>query len=46
MKIHPRDFRVPPGKKVNLGKWPTRVKRVYGSKDEYEQMLGQSHQRS
>ena len=39
MKIHPRDFRVPPGKKVNLQKWPTRVKRAYDSKDEYEQML-------
>ncbi|HEY1492675.1 MAG TPA: ADP-polyphosphate phosphotransferase [Steroidobacteraceae bacterium] len=39
MKIHPRDFRVPPGKKVSLGKWPTRIKRVYGSKDQYEQML-------
>ncbi len=39
MKIHPRDFRVPAGKKVNLGKWPTRVKRVYGSKEEYERML-------
>ncbi len=40
MKIHPRDFRVPPGKKVDLGKWPTRVKRVYRSKREYAHMLG------
>jgi PPK2 family polyphosphate:nucleotide phosphotransferase len=40
MKIHPRDFRVPPGKKVNLEKWPTRVRRVYDSQEEYVRMLG------
>jgi PPK2 family polyphosphate:nucleotide phosphotransferase len=39
MKIHPRDFRVPPGKKVNLGKWPTRIRRVYDSKEEYARLL-------
>jgi PPK2 family polyphosphate:nucleotide phosphotransferase len=40
MKIDPRDFRVSPDKKVNLGKWPTRIKRVYRSKKEYARLLG------
>jgi PPK2 family polyphosphate:nucleotide phosphotransferase len=39
MKIHPRDFRVAPGRKVNLAKWPTRIKDVYDTKEEYAQML-------
>ena len=39
MKIHPDDFRVPEGKKVHLRKWPTKVARVYKSKDQYQQML-------
>ena len=39
MKIHPDDFRVPEGKKLHLGKWPTEVKRVYKSKDEYQEKL-------
>jgi PPK2 family polyphosphate:nucleotide phosphotransferase len=39
MKIHPEDFRVPQGKKLHLGKWPTEVKRVYKSKDDYQKML-------
>ena len=39
MKIHSDDFRVRPGKKVHLGKWPTRIKPVYKSKDEYQEML-------
>ena len=39
MKIHPDDFRVPEGKKLHLGKWPTEVKRVYKSKDDYQEML-------
>jgi len=39
MKIHPDDFRVPEGKKLNLGKWPTEIKRVYKSKDDYQEML-------
>jgi PPK2 family polyphosphate:nucleotide phosphotransferase len=38
-KINPDDFRVRPGKKVDLGKWPTQVKPAYGSKDEYEKLL-------
>jgi len=39
MKIHSNDFRVPEGKKLHLGKWPTKVKRFYKSKDEYQDML-------
>ena len=34
-------FRVPPGKKVHLKKWPTRVKPVYKSKEEYDGILRQ-----
>jgi PPK2 family polyphosphate:nucleotide phosphotransferase len=39
MNIKSKDFRVPPGKKVRLDKWPTRVKPVYKSKNEYAQLL-------
>ena len=39
MKIDIDDFRVAAGKKLNLGKWPTRVKRVYKSKEHYQQLL-------
>jgi PPK2 family polyphosphate:nucleotide phosphotransferase len=39
MKIHPRDFRVPPGRKVDLDKWPTKIKDVYESKEEYQRLL-------
>jgi len=39
MKIKPKDFRVPEGDKVNLKKWPTRVKPVYQSKEHYQAML-------
>ena len=39
MKIDSDDFRVPEGKKLHLGKWPTKVKRFYKSKDEYLDML-------
>jgi PPK2 family polyphosphate:nucleotide phosphotransferase len=37
--IHAGDYRVPVGKKVDLGKWPTRVKPVYDSKEEYPSLL-------
>jgi len=37
--IHAGDYRVPVGKKVDLGKWPTRVKPVYDSKEEYRSLL-------
>jgi PPK2 family polyphosphate:nucleotide phosphotransferase len=40
MKIDPARFRVEPEKKVRLRQWPTRVKDYYGSKPEYEEMLG------
>jgi len=39
MKIHSDVFRVPEGKKLHLGKWPTKVKRFYKSKAEYQDML-------
>ena len=38
-KINPDDFRVRPGKHVDLSKWPTKGKPVYTSKDEYEELL-------
>ena len=39
MKIHPKDFRVADGRKVKLRKWPTRVRRVYGSDKQYRELL-------
>ncbi|MDB5103616.1 MAG: phosphate--nucleotide phosphotransferase [Fibrobacteres bacterium] len=39
MKIDIRDFRVAPGGKFRLGKWPTRVKPFYGSEEEYHRRL-------
>ena len=39
MKIHSKDFRVKPGDKVNLKKWPTRVKPLFNSKKEYQERL-------
>jgi PPK2 family polyphosphate:nucleotide phosphotransferase len=38
-KINPDDFRVRRGKKVDLDKWPTKVKPAYSSKGEYEELL-------
>ncbi len=38
MKIDSKDFRVT-GKKVNLSKWPTIVKPVYQSKEQYQELL-------
>jgi PPK2 family polyphosphate:nucleotide phosphotransferase len=38
-KINPHDFRVRAGKKVDLKKWPTKVKAVYDTKKEYERLL-------
>ena len=40
-KIDPDDYRVPPGKKVDLDKWPTKGKPVYISKQEYAKLLGE-----
>jgi len=39
MKIRSKDFCVEEGKKVELNKWPTRVKPVYESKEEYQELL-------
>ena len=41
MKINSKDFRVPPGKSVDLKKWPTLVKPVYKSKKQYKQLLAE-----
>lgn len=38
-KIDPDDYRVRPGKKIDLSQWPTKGKRVYSSDKEYEQLL-------
>ena len=38
-KIHTGAFRVRAGKKVELAKWPTRVKPVYRSEEEYHALL-------
>ncbi len=39
MKIKSRDFRVKEGGKVDLEKWPTRVKPVYKTKEAYKALL-------
>jgi PPK2 family polyphosphate:nucleotide phosphotransferase len=39
MKIHSKDFRVREGDRVKLNKWPTLVRPVYRSNDDYEQLL-------
>ena len=39
MKIKSRDFRVKEGDKVDLKKWPTRVKPVYKTKEAYKALL-------
>jgi len=38
-KIDPDEYRVRPGKKVDLSKWPTKGKPVYESEEEYESVL-------
>jgi PPK2 family polyphosphate:nucleotide phosphotransferase len=39
MKISSKDYQVKEGAKVNLKKWPTLVKPVYESKQEYQELL-------
>ena len=39
MKINTKDYRVRPGKKVKLTEWPTRVKPICESKDNYKELL-------
>jgi PPK2 family polyphosphate:nucleotide phosphotransferase len=41
MKIDPRDFRVAPAQKIQLGKRPTRIEPVYRSDDDYEALQAQ-----
>ena len=40
-KIDPEDFRVRPGKNVDLDKWPTKVKPAYHSQEEYQTILAE-----
>jgi PPK2 family polyphosphate:nucleotide phosphotransferase len=40
-KIDPDDFRVRPGKRVDLAEWPTSVKPVYHSQQEYQTLLAE-----
>jgi hypothetical protein len=40
-KIDPDQFRVQPGKKLDLSKCPTRVEPAYGSPEEYESLLAE-----
>jgi len=39
MKIDAKDFRVPPGKKIRLEDWPTKVKPFFDSKGSYKEAL-------
>jgi polyphosphate kinase 2 (PPK2 family) len=39
VKINPERYRVRPGARVNLKKWPTRVAPHYASKAQYQAML-------
>ena len=39
MKINPDDFRVAPGRKVRLRKWPTDIKPLYKSGKQYKESL-------
>jgi hypothetical protein len=41
LTIDSKDYRVPPNKKVDLGKWPTLVDPYSKSKKEYKQLLHQ-----
>jgi PPK2 family polyphosphate:nucleotide phosphotransferase len=39
MSIHPKDYRVREGTRVDLKKWPTRVEKVYKNDDDYQSIL-------
>ena len=39
MKIDTKDFYVRPGEKLKLKNWPTKVKPVFSSKEEYKELL-------
>jgi hypothetical protein len=40
MKINSTDFRIREGDQVSLRKWPTSVKPMYKSKEQYHKLLG------
>ena len=40
-KTYADEFRVRPGKKVDLNKWPTKVKPLCGTKEEYKALLAE-----
>jgi PPK2 family polyphosphate:nucleotide phosphotransferase len=42
MKINAKRFRVPPGAKVRLAKWPTLVQPLCKTKEEYEDLLNKN----
>jgi len=39
VKIDPKDYQVREGKNVDLKEWPTRIKSLYSSKEEYKEAL-------
>jgi PPK2 family polyphosphate:nucleotide phosphotransferase len=41
VKIDPEEFRVPPGRKIKLKQWPTKVKPFYTSEEDYKKRLEQ-----
>jgi len=41
MKIISKDFRVHEGEQVKLLKWPTLMKPVYQSEEQYQELLGE-----
>jgi len=41
MKVNSKDFCVPEGADVKLRKWPTNIKPLYASKQQYQQLLQQ-----
>jgi PPK2 family polyphosphate:nucleotide phosphotransferase len=45
MKIDPDDFRVRPGEKLKLKKWPTQVKPYYTSDEQYRKRLAEHVER-
>jgi PPK2 family polyphosphate:nucleotide phosphotransferase len=42
MKINPKNFQVTEGKKVQLAKWPTRIKPFFQSPQHYKELLEQN----
>jgi len=41
MKVRPEDFRVAPGRRVRLGKWPTDIEPLYKSAKQYKEALAE-----